>query len=66
VEEHRVSSVTFRISPQLKDAIQRMATRERRSMSQMIEVMAVRYLESHDEWSDNDARAKPRTTARRR
>jgi predicted transcriptional regulator len=57
------TSITVRISQPMKEAVQRVAGAEHRSLSQMVAVALQHFLESRNEWPPSTKKSKP---ARRR
>lgn len=65
VKQLKDTTITLRISQPMKEAVQRLADAEHRSLSQMVAVALQSYLESRNEWPPSGTK-KPRTTTRRR
>ena len=63
------TSITVRISEDMKHAVTRVADAERRSLSQMVAVALEQFLVARNEWPQPDSTAKrskrSRTSARR-
>jgi predicted transcriptional regulator len=59
-------SMTVRVSDAMKDALQRIADSERRTLSQLVGIVLEEYLESRHEWPPKPERARKAATARRR
>lgn len=62
----RDTSITVRMPQPMKDAIQRVASAERRTLSQMVAVAMEQFLESRHEWPPKPERASKTATTRRR
>jgi Ribbon-helix-helix protein, copG family len=60
------TSITVRISQPMKDAVQRLADAEHRSLSQMVAVALQHFLEARREWPPGATRkpVRRRSTAR--
>lgn len=58
-------SLTIRLPAPLKEALERAAEADRRSLSQMVGLALEKFLEARNEWPPTGTK-KPRTTARRR
>lgn len=60
-------SLTIRIPAALKSAVERVAEAERRTVSQMVELILEQYLEERDEWPPaGERKPKPSGGAARR
>ena len=59
------TSITVRLSQPMKEAVQRVANAERRSLSQMVAVALEQFLESRHEWPPGAARKPGRRSAAR-
>jgi predicted transcriptional regulator len=61
----RDTSITVRMPQAMKDAITRVATSERRTLSQMVAVAMEQFLESRHEWPPKPERRRKAVVARR-
>jgi predicted transcriptional regulator len=59
------NSLTIRLPGPLKEALERAAEADRRSLSQMVGLALERFLEARNEWPPAGTK-RPRTAARRR
>ena len=59
-------SLTIRLSNPLKEALERVADADRRSLSQLVGLVLEQYLESRNEWPPKQQRTKATAAARRR
>ena len=61
-------SLTFRLPQALKDAMERVAEGEHRTVSQMVSLVLMQFLESRHEWPPTEPKRTPakRAPARRR
>lgn len=60
------TSITVRISETMKEAVQRAADAERRSLSQMVAVALEKFLEARHEWPPKPARNRKPASSRSR
>lgn len=59
-------SLTIRLSNPLKQALERAAEKDRRSLSQLVGLALEQFLESRHEWPPADAKREAKRSARRR